>query len=915
MEDPRNILPPGYPSQQLLDESSGLSRLKEPLSDSTGNAQLHELASVNIYHDSKRHPMRGQERSMYSMPTLPSQPLRPPAGNTLELRKRQNRQQRFNRHSNRNPIVDSPQYQAYRARANRDGNPVGDSKWPEVLENAFLDALLAIPYMARRKFSFGGKLHGRNELIKEYLWIAYKNTLPPGQRPDPTMMRTRKQVSSHIQVIKGFMSPHPALYQRLFPLSKGPKNGFEDSFKKDPTLIALSQGRLPSRSYDQYEGLQQIILSNHHPMKPAAFWLLMTPFAVPNERNGVMKTEQDLRRDGLVLHRYSGLSSPKPRGSLESILHWRQKFPHLAQLHSTGDLNCDIIHMDVSLDLMKTHAPDNSELLTRLEVSIPSRDLAGLRWQSVTSLIKPADLYGDPTRDPVLEGTALPMTVLGGAGNEVRIKVAIPAETWAYTFTQLMNLHFEIEKNRLPQSYGGDGCPTNSIREYVDQISMYQELQSSAGEQLSFIRRAILIWTFHKARSGEGNDTTWRYIDPAPPRHMCMSPSPHPSNHGLTNLEHYNSWPESPLHLQQPSLLNSFVQGLTTPPHTASLQSPFDTTGYAYPTQHFDMSNENISFVSHVTVDSESTLVNESDPTNQIDSFLSNSAGIGMGAYGDVNGHYYGHLPTNTGTANESFDADPAWANYSVPAGTPWKHSEEDKGLAWPDTSTQIEPTNKDAWTNETQQQKQTQAAWNEDEIDFDGVHVNGRDSVPGKHANEMPWSDVVMSSSRSKQNGNGSYESNIESNIESKLLPWIEQATAEEEAQAQARRNAVDYGDDVQAVGLGVDVGVDVSGIGVQLEGQVDAGGVSEHEDTITKEQQFEHHDHDHDTHEQHQHQHHPQLHQHLHQHDQLEQADWPPRLNDINTIGAGVDVNVDINHSNGYAFEHMEERVSIKS
>ncbi|KAB8304444.1 hypothetical protein EYC80_003839 [Monilinia laxa] len=731
MEEPRNILPSGYSSQQLqLDESSGLSRLKEPLSDSAGNAQLHELASANIYHDNKRHPMRGQERSMYSMPTLPSQPLRQPVGNTLELRKRHNRQQRFNRHNNRNPIVDSPQYQAYRARVNRDGNPVSDSKWPEELENAFLDALLAIPYMGRRKFSFRGKPHGRNELIKEYLWIAYKNTLPSGQRPDPTMMRTRKQVSSHIQVLKGFLTPHPALYQRLFPPNKGPKNGFEDSFKKDPTLIALSQGRLPSRRHDQYDGLDQIILSNHHPMKPAAFWLLMTPFAVPNERNGVMRTEQDLRRDGLVLHRYSGLSSPKPRGSLESILHWRQKFPHLAQSHSTNDLNCDIIHMDVSLDLMKTHAPDNSELLTRLEMSIPSREFAGFDWQSVTSLIKPAELYGDPTRDPVLEGTPLPMTVLGRTDSETRIKVAIPAETWAYTFTQLMNLHFELEKKRLPQAYGGDGLgrSINSVRGYVDQISMYQELQSSAGERMPFIRRAILIWTFHKARSGEGSDTTWRYVDPAPPRHMCMSPPPHPNNHILTNLEPYNSWPESPLHMQQPNILDSFVQGLATPPHTAGLQSPFDTTGYTYSAQHFDMSNENISFVSHATVDSESTLVNEADPTNNIDSFLSNSAGVNMGGYGDVSGHYYGHLPSNSVNANESFDADPAWENYSVPVSTPWEHSEENKGLAWPDTSTQIEPSNKHAWSNDTQEQNKAQEVWNADDINVNGVHVNERD-------------------------------------------------------------------------------------------------------------------------------------------------------------------------------------------
>lgn len=634
-------------------------------------------------------------------------------------------------------------------------------------------------------------------------------------------------------------------------------------------------------------------------MKPAAFWLLMTPFAVPNERNGVMKTEQDLRRDGLVLHRYSGLSSSKPRGSLETILHWRQKFPHLAQLYSSGDLNCDIIHMDVSLDLMKTHAPDNSELLTRLEMSIPSRDLSRFVWQSITSLIKPAELYGDPTRDPVLEGTALPMTVLGTSDSETRIKVAIPAETWAYTFTQLMNLHFEIEKKRLPQSYGGDGLgrPTNSIREYVDQISMYQELQSSAGDRMPFIRRAILIWTFHKARSGEGNETTWRYVDPAPPRHMCMSPPPHP-NHNLPNLEHYNSWPESPLHLQQPNILDSFVQGLATPPHTASLQSPFDTAGYTYPAQHFDMPNENISFVSHATVDSESTLVNETDPTNQMDSFLSNSAGVNLGAYGDVSGHYYGHLPSNAVNANESFDADPAWANYSVPASTPWEHGEDNKGLAWPDTSTQIETPNKHTWTNDAQEQKQTQAAWNGDDIDVNGVHVNGRDNGSGKHGNELPWSDVVMSSSPSKQNGY------IESNIESKLLPWIEQATAEEEAQAQARRNAVDYGEGVEAVGVdvGAGVGVDVSGVGIQLEGNVATQDVDNHADNITKEEPYENHELNTRKRQHHIH--------HHHQHDQLEQAEWP-RNDEINGVGVGVDVG----HSNGYDFEPMEESVSVKS
>jgi transcriptional enhancer factor len=64
--------------------------------------------------------------------------------------------------------------------------------------------------MGRRKYSLNGKPHGRNELISLYLWIAYCESLQPGVKPDVTKQRTRKQVSSHIQVLKGFMRGHPA---------------------------------------------------------------------------------------------------------------------------------------------------------------------------------------------------------------------------------------------------------------------------------------------------------------------------------------------------------------------------------------------------------------------------------------------------------------------------------------------------------------------------------------------------------------------------------------------------------------------------------------------------------------------------------------------------------------------------------
>lgn len=91
-----------------------------------------------------------------------------------------------------------------------------------------LVALLLIPHMGRKKYGMNQKQCGRNMLITDYLWIAYCESLPPGILPDPKMKRHRKQVSSHIQVLKGFFRHHPMckllafLYLRPFIFRKLP---------------------------------------------------------------------------------------------------------------------------------------------------------------------------------------------------------------------------------------------------------------------------------------------------------------------------------------------------------------------------------------------------------------------------------------------------------------------------------------------------------------------------------------------------------------------------------------------------------------------------------------------------------------------------------------------------------------------
>lgn len=70
--------------------------------------------------------------------------------------------------------------------------------------------MLLMPHMGRRKFSMGGKLHGRNMLISEYIFVicvallGSKEIFRIDNSNDSIEQMGRKQVSSHMQVVKKF---------------------------------------------------------------------------------------------------------------------------------------------------------------------------------------------------------------------------------------------------------------------------------------------------------------------------------------------------------------------------------------------------------------------------------------------------------------------------------------------------------------------------------------------------------------------------------------------------------------------------------------------------------------------------------------------------------------------------------------
>ena len=211
-----------------------------------------------------------------------------------------------------------------------------------------------------------------------------------------------------------------------------------------------------------------------------------------------------------------------------------------------------------------------------------------------------------------------------------------------------------------------------------------------------------------------------------------MSPYPHASHRVSAAMnENFNSWVDPPMQLQHPNMLEPFVQGLNTPPHTAGLNSPYATQGFAYSGLPFDLAGEELSVVSSKTVDSESTFVDGDSMVSGLDNFPDGNHGLQLGQFEQQSNGW--QLPNAA-----SFDADPAWAIYGVQSTT--------RQISWePDTKTSPWPEAPDckamAWVDET----------------------------TSKH----DWAEA--SNSPTKQH------SYVEQNIEQKLLPWIEHQSEEE--------------------------------------------------------------------------------------------------------------------------------------
>ncbi|KAI2638505.1 hypothetical protein GGS21DRAFT_443650 [Xylaria nigripes] len=479
MQLPRSVLPSQKysPVSEYAYEShhEAVASARQPLSESNGNVQPHGLAvsTALCYNQLSLSP------PIHSIPApsiLPTQTLTSIYGTSLRGERSLHRHVSLqelpmgNQRGRRNPIYHHKNFADYRNKVMQKELDKEKPVWPDWLEDAFLDALLLIPQLGRKKFSSKTILYGRNMLITEYLWIYHwtlhlpkkGERIPTGkqrektkQNPGHPMFRSRKQVSSHIQVLKGFFPTLPT-FHFIFPRQK---DGLDDdrklvkeeddteSFKNNRVLISITDGRLPDER-PNYEYFSRLLnAENDVFIRPKTCWIFVSsPKITLKERlialdDGAMKKQitgnhpdglclteadyphlslnegkgcKDLPRQGdrpvVLLHEYTRTLAQKESSSVKDISSkWDVRFPDLRQklTNALDDSRpsdertsrcvvgpCDTFHFETVLDLHSTSKfPPGSDMNGLVEFTISRPDLHNHIWRSRTCVIKPEELY------------------------------------------------------------------------------------------------------------------------------------------------------------------------------------------------------------------------------------------------------------------------------------------------------------------------------------------------------------------------------------------------------------------------------------------------------------------------------------------------------------------------------------------
>ncbi|KAM4058462.1 TEA/ATTS domain family protein [Hirsutella rhossiliensis] len=551
--------------------SGTIQAARLPLRESTGNAQSHNFNGIVSCYQS---PVA---LSPSMQPNIPA-PMVPSQSFDCLYRVPTPRQQpRYQRRPRNaiNPLYFWPAFRQYRNRqAHKDTQKDKGGVWrrPE-LEDAFVDSVLLMPHMGRRKFSMGGKLHGRNMLISEYIFVicvallGSKEIFRIDNSNESIEQMGRKQVSSHMQVVKKFFEDLRC-FHFLFPSEEKKEPGStnsddyydeeeQESFKSNPVLTALAEGRVPDVK-PNYEYFSQLLaLQSAICVRPKTCEVFVsssdikirddvaydahdTPldqasFPHLNKYSNCDDSPNVLGKD-VLLHEYTRSLDRTTSACVKSITRrWQKDAP---AMYDTLDLpprdeDCLLMEMCATIELHE-HAkfPSGSELTGFVEVAVTQPALQHHRWKCITRLTRPAELSSDDGKQSVYTNdSGIHRRGCNDSKSDcdchtrprMDIHVPFPAVEWASILSMAVQYpdveHQRVREKRRRNADGdkkdleragskrkrsedeGDAAswsrrePTGS--DLICKVAMYQELWSCAPDSTQWTRQAIVFWRFN----------------------------------------------------------------------------------------------------------------------------------------------------------------------------------------------------------------------------------------------------------------------------------------------------------------------------------------------------------------------------------------------------------------------------------